>query len=253
MVGGRSEDAIARGAEYIDSMRTAWLQRWTPSPPSRCAVCGAWPARSLCDGCVVRFGQSRHRCLRCAIPVPDAVETCGACVREPPPLAACFAAVDYAYPWAGLVARFKFSAEPGWAPALAELIRRTPGLADELRRVDLVLPVPLAPRRLAERGFNQALLLARQIAPELVETQLLLRLRETGAQAALDRGARHANVDGAFGLEPMRADEVRGRSVLLVDDVMTSGASLHAAARVLLQAGALRVSAVVFARTEEPQ
>lgn len=231
-------------------MRTAWLQRWTPSPPSRCAVCGAWPAQALCDGCVVRFAQQLHRCLRCALPVAAGVQTCGACVREPPPLAACFAAVDYAYPWAGLVARFKFGADPGWAPALAALMLRIPGLQEELRRSDLLLPLPLAPRRLAERGFNQALLLARQLARDKVETQLLLRLRETGSQATLDRRARHANVKSAFGVEPMRADEVRGRSVLLVDDVMTSGASLHAAAAALRQAGAARVAAVVLARTD---
>lgn len=231
-------------------MRTAWLQRWTPSPPSRCAVCGAWPARPLCDGCVAHFAQPRRRCLRCALPVPGDIRTCGGCVREPPPLDACFAAVDYAYPWAGLVARFKFSADPGWAPALAALMARIPGLQDELRLSDLLLPLPLAPRRLAERGFNQALLLARQLARDKVETQLLLRLRETGSQATLDRKARHANVKSAFGLEPMRSDEVRGRSVLLVDDVMTSGASLHAAAQALRQAGAARVSAVVLARTD---
>jgi ComF family protein len=233
-------------------MRTAWLQRWTPAPPSRCAVCGAWPARALCDGCVARFAQARHRCFRCALPLPDGVPTCGACVREPPPLAACFAAVDYAYPWSGLVARFKFNAEPGWAPALAELMGRIPGLAAELGRADLLLPIPLAPRRLAERGFNQALLLARQLDRSRVETQLLLRLRETDSQTSMDRKAREANVSSAFGLEPMRAGEVRGTSVLLVDDVMTSGASLHAAATVLRQAGAGRVCAVVLARTDQP-
>jgi ComF family protein len=234
-------------------MRTAWLQRWTPAPPSRCAVCGAWPARPLCDGCVVRFAQPRHRCTRCALPLPDGVSTCGACLREPPPLDACLAAVDYAYPWSGLVQRFKFSAEPGWAAALAELMNRIPGLRAELDAATLLLPIPLAPRRLAERGYNQALLLARQLDRARVETQLLLRLRETGSQTALDRRAREANVGGAFGLEPMRADEVRGASVLLVDDVMTSGASLRAAARVVRQAGARRVTAVVLARTEEPR
>jgi ComF family protein len=234
-------------------MRTAWLQRWTPAPPSRCAVCGAWPARPLCDGCVVRFAQPRHRCTRCALPLPDGVSTCGACLREPPPLDACLAAVDYAYPWSGLVQRFKFSAEPGWAAALAELMNRIPGLRAELDAATLLLPIPLAPRRLAERGYNQALLLARQLDRARVETQLLLRLRETGSQTVLDRRAREANVGGAFGLEPMRADEVRGASVLLVDDVMTSGASLRAAARVVRQAGARRVTAVVLARTEEPR
>ena len=234
-------------------MRTAWLHRRTPTPPSRCAVCGAWPARPLCDGCVVSFARPRHRCVRCALPLPDGVSTCGACLREPPPLDACFAAVDYAYPWSGLVQRFKFSAEPGWAQALAELMARLPGLQTELAAANLLLPIPLAPRRLAERGYNQALLLARQLDRSRVETQLLLRLRETGSQTALDRRARQANVDDAFGLEPLRAEEVRGAAVLLVDDVMTSGASLHAAARVLRQAGARRVSAVVLARTEEPR
>ena len=233
-------------------MRTAWLQRWAKAPPSRCAVCGAWPARPLCDRCVVQFAPPQHRCAQCALPLPAGIDVCGACVREPPPLDACFAAVPYAYPWSGLVARFKFSAEPGWAQALGERMAHAPGLAQELQRAELLLPMPLAPRRLAERGFNQALLLARQLDRDKVETQLLLRLRETGSQSALDRRARQANVVGAFGVEPLRASEVRGKAVLRVDDVMTSGASLHAAAKALRQAGAQRVSAVVLARTDTP-
>jgi ComF family protein len=231
-------------------MRTAWLQRWTKAPTSRCAVCGAWPARPLCDACVQRFAQPRHRCALCALPLPESTRVCGTCIAEPPPLDACHAAVDYAYPWSGLVARFKFQAEPGWANALAERMARIPGIAQELRGADLVLPVPLAPRRLAERGFNQALLLAKALARDKTESQLLLRLRETGAQVALDRKARQANVGGAFGIEPLRAGELRSAAVLLVDDVMTSGASLHAAARAVRQAGAKRVAAVVLARTE---
>ena len=231
-------------------MRTAWLQRWTKETPSRCAVCGAWPARPLCDGCVARFAPGRHRCRLCALPLPDGVAVCGGCLREPPPLDACYAAVDYAYPWSGLVGRFKFSGEPGWAQALAERMAGVPGVAGELERADIVLPLPLAPRRLAERGFNQALLLARQLARHKTEAQLLLRLRETGTQTALDRKARRSNVRDAFGVEPLRARELAGRSVLLVDDVMTSGASLHAAAQVLRRAGAARVAAIVLARTE---
>jgi ComF family protein len=233
-------------------MRITWLQRWAPLPPSRCAVCGAWPARPLCDACVTRFAQAQHRCATCALPLPAGNRICGACLRAAPALDACFAAVPYAYPWSTLVARFKFSGEPGWAQALAELMARIPGLQQELDAADLLLPMPLAPRRLAERGFNQALLLARQLDRGKVETQLLLRLRETGSQVALDRRARQANVGDAFGVEPLRVDEVHGRSVLLVDDVMTSGASLHAAAQALRRAGARRVSAVVLARTEEP-
>ena len=213
-------------------------------------MCGAWPARPLCDACVVRFAQPRHRCSLCALPLPAGAAACGACLREPPPLDACFAAVPYAFPWSSLITRFKFSGEPGWAQALAERMLRIPGVDEELSRAQLALPMPLAPRRLAERGFNQALLLARQLACDKVETQLLLRLRETGSQTALDRQARQANVASAFGIEPLRAGEVHGRAIVLVDDVMTSGASLHAAARAVRQAGATRVAAVVLARTE---
>jgi ComF family protein len=232
-------------------MRTAWLQRWTAPPPSRCAVCGAWPAQPLCDRCVARFAQPRHRCGRCALPLPEGVDACGACLREPPPLDACFAAVPYGYPWSDLLARFKFNGEPGWAAALGALMARIPGLPAEIAGADLLLPLPLAPRRLAGRGFNQSLLLARALDRAKVESQLLLRLRETGTQATLARRERQANLAGAFGVDPLRAREVHGAAVLLVDDVMTSGASLHTAAQALRQAGARRVSAVVLARTEE--
>jgi len=232
-------------------MRNAWLQRWSRDVPSRCAVCGAWPARPLCDGCAAHFGAQQHRCRLCALPLAGDATVCGGCLREPPPLAACFAAVAYAYPWSGLVGRFKFSGEPGWAQVLAERMVAVAGVREELAHADLVLPMPLAPRRLAERGFNQALLLARQLAPGKTQAQLLLRLRETGSQTALDRKARRANVRDAFAVEPLRMRELGGRAVVLVDDVMTSGASLHAAAAALHQAGVARVSAVVLARTDE--
>jgi ComF family protein len=233
-------------------MRTAWPVTGFLLAPSRCAVCGAWPAQPLCDACIARFTPAVHRCTLCALELPEAVAVCGACVREPPPLDACFAAVPYAYPWSTLVARLKFQQQPGWGASLGERMRRIPRLADEIDAADLLLPMPLAPRRLAERGFNQALLLARALDARKTEPRLLLRLRETGSQSALDRQARHANVRHAFGVEPLRARELKDRAVLLVDDVMTSGASLHAAAQSVRQAGARRVSAVVLARTEAP-
>lgn len=234
-------------------MRTAWLRRLAEAAPSRCAVCGAWPSRVLCGACVARFGQAQHRCLRCALPLPPGASVCGACLRQAPPLDACFAAVDYGYPWAGLVGRFKFQGEPGWAAGLAGLMEAVPGVAQEVAAADVVLPMPLAPRRLAERGFNQAAQLARRLAPAKTQVDLLLRLRDTAAQASLDRKARVANVRHAFGVEPLRARELQGKSALLVDDVMTSGASLHSAAAALRAAGAGRVSAVVLARTDEPR
>ena len=132
-------------------------------------------------------------------------------------------------------------------------MRSAPWAEPALENCDLVLPMPLAPLRLRERGFNQALVLARQLAPEKTDATLLLRLRETPAQSNLTRAERLQNLAGAFAVEPMRVDELTGRRVVLVDDVMTSGASIFSAARVLLTAGAASVSAIVFARTDPPQ
>ena len=230
-------------------LRGRWT--WAAAVPSRCAVCGAWPAAPVCADCLGRLAGPVERCRRCALPLPGG-GTCGACLREPPPLDACFAALPYAWPWAGLVARFKFHGEPGWAAQLAELLQSVPGVAQAVADAQLVLPLPLAPGRLAGRGFNQALELARRLAPGKTDARLLLRLRETPAQSALGRKAREANVRGAFAVDPLRRHELPGRRVLLVDDVMTSGASLHAAAAAVRAAGAAAVAGLVVARTEPP-
>jgi len=233
-------------------MLGAWLQGLAAAAPSRCAVCGRWPAQPVCDACAARFAPARPRCRRCALPVPEGVAECGACVRAPPPLDRCHAAVSYGYPWSALVSDFKFHAQPGWAAALAGLMRGTEGVAREIGHAQRLLPMPLSRERLASRGYNQALELARQLAPGKADAGLLLRLRDTPVQTTLGRSAREANVRGAFGVEPLRQPEVRGARLLLVDDVMTSGASLYAAAAALRAAGAAEVSAVVLARTDEP-
>jgi ComF family protein len=218
--------------------------------PGQCAVCRAWPAQPVCEACVARFAQPQPRCRRCALPVPAGVTECGRCVREPPPLDQCHAAVAYDYPWSALITQFKFHGEPGWARALATLMRSTPWVEPALEHADHVLPMPLSDARLAERGFNQSVLLARCLSPAKTSAGLLLRTRHTAAQSALDRDARRANVKGAFAVEPLRASELRGARVVLVDDVMTSGATLFSAAAVLRRAGAAHVAAVVVARTD---
>jgi ComF family protein len=220
--------------------------------PGQCAVCRAWPAQSLCDSCVGRFAQPRPRCRRCALPLGTAAALCGRCLADPPPLDACYTAVSYDYPWSALIAQYKFHGQAGWARAFATLMRSTPWVEPALDDADLVLPMPLSRERLAERGFNQSLQLARLLARDRVEPALLLRIRHTPAQSALDRKGRLANVKGAFALDPLRPAAVHGKRVVLVDDVMTSGASIHAAARTLREAGAARVTAVVLARTDEP-
>ncbi|MBP6357533.1 MAG: ComF family protein [Burkholderiaceae bacterium] len=156
----------------------------------------------------------------------------------------------YRWPWADCVTQFKFAGQPGWAGALATVMRSTPWVEPALEQADRVLPMPLARERLAERGFNQALLLAQHLAPRRTDARLLLRTRHTPAQSELKRAERLRNVQGVFAVEPLRAHELRDRRVVLVDDVMTSGASLHAASLALRQAGAAHITALVFARTE---
>lgn len=232
-----------------------WLQRlrhWCDALPSQCAVCRSWPTQPLCPACVARFAPPVARCRSCALRVPEGVAQCGACLRHPPPLDACLAACDYDWPWTDCVARFKFEGQPGWAGPLARLMRETPGARAALQAADAVLPIPLHPRRLQARGFNQSLELARRLAPERCDPSLLLRLRDTPAQSGLQRAQRLQNLRGAFALAPPRAAQMRGARLVLVDDVMTTGASLASAAHTLREAGAAHITALVLARTAPP-
>lgn len=217
--------------------------------PSRCRVCHGWPSQAVCEACVTTFGQPRARCVTCALPVPDGVLRCGACLRTPPPMDAVVAAVDYGYPWSALIRRFKFHADAGLAATLARVMASAPWAEPALEAAHRVLPIPLSRHRLRERGYNQAWLLARALAPRKADAGLLLRWRDTPAQSTLGREERLRSLEGAFALEPTRSIVWRDQRVVLVDDVMTSGATLHCAAAVLRRAGAAHVTALVLART----
>lgn len=164
------------------------------------------------------------------------------------------AAVDYAFPWSGLVTAFKFHAALDLAPALAAL------LADAVRATDaqrpsMLLPVPLSRERLVERGMNQAWELARRVGTQLgieARADVLHRLVDTPHLADLPRAQRAARIRGAFGIAPARLLKVRNQRVALVDDVMTSGSTAAEAARVLLAGGASEVHVWVVARTPAP-
>lgn len=230
-----------------------WLEGVSSVIPSQCALCRRWPAEPVCGDCTQRFAIPRARCTSCALPLETPALHCTRCKRRPPPLATCIAAVDYGYPWDDCIAEFKFRGQPGWAGILARLMMAAPGARDLVAAADLVVPMPLAPLRLRERGFNQALELVRHlpVARSRIRTDLLLRIRDTPAQSSLDRSRRLANMRGAFAVEPLSTATLEGRRILLVDDVMTSGASLHEAASQLRSAGAANVSALVIARTDE--
>ena len=218
--------------------------------PSQCALCKAWPTRPVCETCITAFAQPAHRCLSCALRIPEGIERCGACLLHTPPWQVGLAAVSYQWPWAEAMAQFKYRAQPGWASTMASLMHSAPGVDDALAQAQWVLPMPLSPERLAQRGFNQSLLLARHLSPAQTRYNVLLRIRDTPAQRTLPRSERLRNLQGAFAVDPMQAAALRGQSVVLVDDVMTTGASLHMAALALRAAGVAHLTTVVFARTE---
>lgn len=229
----------------------AWLatRRW----PNRCAVCRGHTAgreAGLCGDCLARFSPPGLRCPRCACRLGVA-SPCGACLRDPPPWSQALAACDYAYPWDGLLVALKYRDALDLMPALALRLAEQVRFA-ALPAVDAVVPVPLADARLRERGYNQAALLAAAVSRRLAlkfEPAWLLRVAATHRQTSLPRARRAANVRGAFAAEPLAQTAMRGRAVALVDDVMTTGATLAEASRVLLQAGCSDVQVWVVART----
>jgi len=134
---------------------------------------------------MARFAQPQRRCPTCALVLPADVPACGICLGAPPPLDQCLAALDYRYPWAQAIGQFKFHGDPAWAGTLADLVRGMPWAEPALQTADIVLPIPLSRERLQERGFNQALLLARCLAPHKTQASVLLRhIAHPGANAA---------------------------------------------------------------------
>jgi ComF family protein len=184
-------------------------------------------------------------------------DLCGQCRTAPAPraLQTCLAVVDYAYPWDELIARFKFRHQPGWAAPLAQLMLRQPEVRTLMQACTHLVPVPVTPARLAERGYNQAWELAKALhlraGPKTLKArpEALVRVRETVDQHLLPRDQRLHNLRGAFAAHPDHVTDLAQADVLLVDDVTTTGATLQAAAVALHLAGAGSVSALVLART----
>jgi ComF family protein len=230
-------------------MHFALFSRVLNALPSQCLVCHAWPGQTICEACMSRFAQPLHRCHSCAFPLPTGVHLCGACVKEPPAINHCLSAVPYGYPWSDLIVRYKFQSQPGLARTFALMLRSTPWVEPALDAADTVLPMPLSRERLRSRGFNQAYVLAQALSKSKADPALLLRIKDTPPQSGLTRAERLSSVKDAFAVEPLRTSEIKGARVVLVDDVMTSGASLFAAALALQTAGAAHITAMVVART----
>ena len=246
------------GGQYIEAVLFSRLLAPSTLPPlpSLCAVCHGWGSQRVCGDCLARFAPPTPRCSRCALDVPTTTTlVCGACLIDPPPFVRSVAALAYSHPWDGLIARFKFHAALDLAPLLAARLLEAVQRSD-VPHPSLLLPVPLSPQRLRERGYNQAWELTRRLGRALhcqADARLLLRVKDSPHQLAFPREQRAANVRGAFAVEPLRRSELRERHTVLVDDVMTSGATAAEATRVLLQAGAASVQVWVVGRTPRPE
>ena len=213
--------------------------------PPDCCLCGTPVGGGkggvpVCGDCADEL--PRHdlpACPCCALPAPEG-QICGCCLRDPPAFDSTCALYSYVFPADVLVRSFKYSHRLSLARFFVDAVSILP-------KADVVVPMPLHPRRLSERGFNQALEIARPLARAVglpLEQGRVVRERHTPPQAKLDREARLANPRGAFACR-RRFDGLR---VMVVDDVMTTGASLDALAHCLKMAGAVSVHNFVLAR-----
>jgi ComF family protein len=232
----------------MDALKVdGWLRRAARAVFSpRCLLCGESGAegRDLCLACAEALPWNHSACLRCALPLP-APGTCGACLQRPPPLTETHAAFVYGFPLDRLVPRFKFHNDLAAGRLLSELMLQG---ASALSKPSALVPVPLHGSRLRRRGYDQAQELAKSLARALqvpLLSELLVRTRATAPQSELDAGARQRNLRRAF---EVRAGAALPEHVTLIDDVMTTGATLEAAAKSLRRAGVARVDAWVCAR-----
>jgi ComF family protein len=228
------------------------LLRFIPVP---CALCGTEGGKAICPACRAQFyNDSSMRCGQCALPFyaqGSNLSICGACLTQPPAFDATIAATDYAPPTDQLVLALKFGAQLAYATLFGEMLHSALRQR-QIELPDLLLAVPLGPKRLAERGFNQALEIAKPLARMLktpLDKHLVLRTRDTAAQALLPPEQRRNNMRGAFTLSSHSVERLRNCHIGIVDDVMTTGETLNELASTLKRFGARRITNLVFART----
>ena len=226
-----------------------WFSAWVAPP--HCLLCGGQGSRrDICSPCRRDLPWRTRSCQSCAAPLPDGlgVDYCGACQRAPaPPFQIMLAALDYEWPVSRLIALAKYSSRPVYTRLLGELLALAVGSSTAVLP-ELLVPVPLHRRRLAQRGYNQAEEIARWCGRSLelpVVGDMARRTKPGPPQATLDRRGRRRAVRGAFTCSA----GVRGRSIAVVDDVVTTGSTVHALAKALRNSGAAAISVWAVAGT----
>ena len=209
----------------------------------------------LCSPCEADLPWLDGRCTVCAVPLPSRGLVCGECLKRPPSYDHVEVPWRFAFPVDALITRFKHQARWPYGRLLGERLAHhlEHAFAEGLPRPDLLLPVPLARRRLRQRGFNQAQMLADWLSRPLgiaTDARALERVLDTPAQQQLDAATRRRNLRQAFAIAT--GADVKGRHLALVDDVLTTGATAEALARLLKRAGAERVDVYCLARTPKP-
>lgn len=207
----------------------------------------------LCPGCLADLPWNRSACRRCALPLPDGQDLCADCGRRPPLQLRTLAPLRYEFPADHLVTGLKYRRRLDHARLLGRLLCDAVLADGSAPRPELILPMPLHAGRLAERGYNQALEIARPLARALalpLETRLLRRDKAAPPQMSLDAEARLGNLRQAFALDAKQLARLgRISRIALVDDVMTTGTTLAEAAHPLQQAGIAHIEFWVVART----
>lgn len=224
--------------------------------PPACLLCGQrldpdGKDPSLCDDCLASMSSlGEAYCRRCAQPYPVPYPTdhlCGNCLRQPPPYSRVCAVGRYQGGISEAIHRLKYRNQLSLAAPLGRRLAISLLATDAAFRPDLLIPVPLHPRRLRQRGYNQAMELARPVSrlyATPIDALLLQRTRHTPHQQGLTAAERRRNLRSAFSL----TRPVEGRTVLLIDDVMTTGETVRECARTLVAGGATEVRVAVVAR-----